>query len=225
MAPNAKHYFSFVVVIFIIVWIQECVYEYITMYRFPLASVLCSVVIVFMTMRCIVGCLEFFFPSTDFLAFLATSEAIFWYSYASYGCFVIHSYDAHIVVCHDVSTWYFEPFDSHEEWRGSIKTFSDSAGTFAIFYIIFLRNRHTILDCRCEFSHKFNCSFVSLLYIIAAIIQWSPSVTGELICSLLGTPIVLLGIGLLTRAHFAAIGSHESTSTKSIYTSLTSRDT
>lgn len=33
-------------------------------------------------------------------------------------------------------------------------------------------------------------------------ISWSPSVTGELICALLGLPVVLLGIGLLVRSHF-----------------------
>ncbi|XP_048516158.1 uncharacterized protein LOC105691561 isoform X2 [Athalia rosae] len=31
---------------------------------------------------------------------------------------------------------------------------------------------------------------------------WSPGVTGELICALLGLPVVLLGLGLLVRAHF-----------------------
>lgn len=31
---------------------------------------------------------------------------------------------------------------------------------------------------------------------------WAPEVSGELICSLLGTPIVFLGIGLLCRAYF-----------------------
>ncbi|XP_063709059.1 uncharacterized protein LOC134837606 [Culicoides brevitarsis] len=35
-----------------------------------------------------------------------------------------------------------------------------------------------------------------------AFIAFSPEVTGELICSLLGTPIVFLGLGLLCRAHF-----------------------
>ncbi|XP_047351909.1 uncharacterized protein LOC124949974 isoform X3 [Vespa velutina] len=33
-------------------------------------------------------------------------------------------------------------------------------------------------------------------------IEWSPGVTGELICALLGLPIVLLGLGLLVRSHF-----------------------
>ncbi|XP_014486086.1 PREDICTED: uncharacterized protein LOC106750328 isoform X2 [Dinoponera quadriceps] len=33
-------------------------------------------------------------------------------------------------------------------------------------------------------------------------IAWSPSVTGELICALLGLPVVLLGLGLLVRSHF-----------------------
>ncbi|KAG7212621.1 hypothetical protein KM043_012910 [Ampulex compressa] len=33
-------------------------------------------------------------------------------------------------------------------------------------------------------------------------ISWSPGVTGELICALLGLPIVLLGLGLLIRSHF-----------------------
>ncbi|XP_046424130.1 uncharacterized protein LOC124181530 [Neodiprion fabricii] len=33
-------------------------------------------------------------------------------------------------------------------------------------------------------------------------IFWSPGVTGELICALLGLPVVLLGLGLLVRAHF-----------------------
>ncbi|XP_053984953.1 uncharacterized protein LOC128879646 isoform X1 [Hylaeus volcanicus] len=33
-------------------------------------------------------------------------------------------------------------------------------------------------------------------------ISWSPSVTGELICALLGLPVVLLGLGLLVRSHF-----------------------
>ncbi|XP_015601302.1 uncharacterized protein LOC107270636 isoform X2 [Cephus cinctus] len=33
-------------------------------------------------------------------------------------------------------------------------------------------------------------------------ISWSPGVTGELICALLGLPVVLLGLGLLVRAHF-----------------------
>ncbi|KAF7987645.1 hypothetical protein HCN44_003508 [Aphidius gifuensis] len=35
-----------------------------------------------------------------------------------------------------------------------------------------------------------------------AMIIWSPGVTGELICALLGLPIVLLGLGLLVRSHF-----------------------
>ncbi|KAH0550435.1 uncharacterized protein LOC123261151 isoform X2 [Cotesia glomerata] len=34
------------------------------------------------------------------------------------------------------------------------------------------------------------------------IIKWSPGVTGELICALLGLPVVLLGLGLLIRSHF-----------------------
>ncbi|XP_034941222.1 uncharacterized protein [Chelonus insularis] len=33
-------------------------------------------------------------------------------------------------------------------------------------------------------------------------ISWSPGVTGELICALLGLPVVLLGLGLLIRSHF-----------------------
>ncbi|XP_017881155.1 uncharacterized protein LOC108625569 [Ceratina calcarata] len=33
-------------------------------------------------------------------------------------------------------------------------------------------------------------------------IAWSPGVTGELICALLGLPVVLLGLGLLVRSHF-----------------------
>nr|XP_012135690.1 PREDICTED: uncharacterized protein LOC100879956 [Megachile rotundata]XP_012135691.1 PREDICTED: uncharacterized protein LOC100879956 [Megachile rotundata]XP_012135692.1 PREDICTED: uncharacterized protein LOC100879956 [Megachile rotundata]XP_012135693.1 PREDICTED: uncharacterized protein LOC100879956 [Megachile rotundata]XP_012135694.1 PREDICTED: uncharacterized protein LOC100879956 [Megachile rotundata]XP_012135695.1 PREDICTED: uncharacterized protein LOC100879956 [Megachile rotundata]XP_01 len=33
-------------------------------------------------------------------------------------------------------------------------------------------------------------------------ISWSPGVTGELICALLGLPVVLLGLGLLVRSHF-----------------------
>ncbi|XP_076237116.1 uncharacterized protein LOC143180940 [Calliopsis andreniformis] len=33
-------------------------------------------------------------------------------------------------------------------------------------------------------------------------IAWSPTVTGELICALLGLPVVLLGLGLLVRSHF-----------------------
>lgn len=33
-------------------------------------------------------------------------------------------------------------------------------------------------------------------------ISWAPSVTGELICALLGLPVVLLGLGLLVRSHF-----------------------
>ncbi|XP_066600836.1 uncharacterized protein [Prorops nasuta] len=33
-------------------------------------------------------------------------------------------------------------------------------------------------------------------------ILWSPGVTGELICALLGLPVVLLGLGLLVRSHF-----------------------
>ncbi|KAF7400518.1 hypothetical protein HZH66_005702 [Vespula vulgaris] len=33
-------------------------------------------------------------------------------------------------------------------------------------------------------------------------IVWSPGVTGELICALLGLPVVLLGLGLLVRSHF-----------------------
>ncbi|XP_076631780.1 uncharacterized protein LOC143346945 isoform X2 [Colletes latitarsis] len=33
-------------------------------------------------------------------------------------------------------------------------------------------------------------------------ISWSPAVTGELICALLGLPVVLLGLGLLVRSHF-----------------------
>lgn len=33
-------------------------------------------------------------------------------------------------------------------------------------------------------------------------ISWSPEVTGELICALLGLPVVLLGLGLLVRSHF-----------------------
>lgn len=33
-------------------------------------------------------------------------------------------------------------------------------------------------------------------------ITWSPGVTGELICTLLGLPVVLLGLGLLVRSHF-----------------------
>ncbi|XP_048269299.1 uncharacterized protein LOC126925938 [Bombus affinis] len=33
-------------------------------------------------------------------------------------------------------------------------------------------------------------------------ITWSPGVTGELICALLGLPVVLLGLGLLVRSHF-----------------------
>ncbi|XP_032667239.1 uncharacterized protein LOC116842314 isoform X1 [Odontomachus brunneus] len=36
----------------------------------------------------------------------------------------------------------------------------------------------------------------------AGSISWSPSVTGELICALLGLPVVLLGLGLLVRSHF-----------------------
>lgn len=34
------------------------------------------------------------------------------------------------------------------------------------------------------------------------VLIWSPEISGELICSLLGTPIVFLGIGLLCRAYF-----------------------
>ncbi|XP_043271534.1 uncharacterized protein [Venturia canescens] len=33
-------------------------------------------------------------------------------------------------------------------------------------------------------------------------ISWAPGVTGELICALLGLPVVLLGLGLLIRSHF-----------------------
>ncbi|XP_020289576.1 uncharacterized protein LOC109857556 isoform X3 [Pseudomyrmex gracilis] len=33
-------------------------------------------------------------------------------------------------------------------------------------------------------------------------ISWSPGVTGELICALLGLPVVLVGLGLLIRSHF-----------------------
>ncbi|XP_012270816.1 uncharacterized protein LOC105694572 isoform X2 [Orussus abietinus] len=33
-------------------------------------------------------------------------------------------------------------------------------------------------------------------------VSWSPGVTGELICALLGLPVVLLGLGLLIRSHF-----------------------
>lgn len=35
--------------------------------------------------------------------------------------------------------------------------------------------------------------------------NWSPGVTGELICALLGLPVVLLGLGLLIRSHFRDI--------------------
>jgi hypothetical protein len=34
------------------------------------------------------------------------------------------------------------------------------------------------------------------------LIEWFPVVTGELICSLLGLPIVLTGVMLLCKAHF-----------------------
>ncbi|XP_063222685.1 uncharacterized protein LOC134531078 [Bacillus rossius redtenbacheri] len=34
------------------------------------------------------------------------------------------------------------------------------------------------------------------------LVEWSPSVSGELICSVLGLPIVLVGLVLFTKAHF-----------------------
>jgi hypothetical protein len=33
-------------------------------------------------------------------------------------------------------------------------------------------------------------------------LEWNPVVTGELICSILGLPIVLTGVGLLCKAFF-----------------------
>lgn len=39
--------------------------------------------------------------------------------------------------------------------------------------------------------------------------MWAPSISGELICSLLGLPIVLLGVGLLYKSHFKELNEIE----------------
>lgn len=38
--------------------------------------------------------------------------------------------------------------------------------------------------------------------VFSGFLVWSPSVTGELICSLLGLPIILIGLVLLCKSHF-----------------------
>lgn len=38
-----------------------------------------------------------------------------------------------------------------------------------------------------------------------AILTWAPVLTGELVCSLLGLPVVLTGLGMLCRAHWIEI--------------------
>lgn len=48
-------------------------------------------------------------------------------------------------------------------------------------------------------------------------IVWAPEVTGELICSLLGTPIVLLGLCLFGLAHL-----NDAVHRQRMYTSLAS---
>ncbi|KAJ6634875.1 hypothetical protein Bhyg_13456 [Pseudolycoriella hygida] len=53
---------------------------------------------------------------------------------------------------------------------------------------------------------------------VASII-WSPEVTGELICSLLGSPIVVLGLVLFSSAHFS-----DTAGRKQVYSSLLSAD-
>lgn len=53
--------------------------------------------------------------------------------------------------------------------------------------------------------------------LFAASIVWAPEITGELICSLLGTPIVLLGIFLFSSAHI-----NDTIYRRRMYTSLSS---
>jgi hypothetical protein len=40
------------------------------------------------------------------------------------------------------------------------------------------------------------------LLVLTGFLEWNPVVTGELICSMLGLPIVLTGVGLLCKAYF-----------------------
>lgn len=52
------------------------------------------------------------------------------------------------------------------------------------------------------FFNHFRANLLLLLFHPpTATIVWAPEITGELICSLLGTPIVIVGIVLFTAAH------------------------
>lgn len=62
-------------------------------------------------------------------------------------------------------------------------------------------------------------TFSSIISTFPASIIWSPEITGELICSLLGTPIVILGLVLFSSAHFS-----DTAGRKRVYSSLLSAD-
>lgn len=54
-----------------------------------------------------------------------------------------------------------------------------------------------------EKKHFFFKLHINLIkYLFSGWITLSPGVTGELICALIGLPVVLLGLGLLTKSHF-----------------------
>ncbi|XP_011306437.1 uncharacterized protein [Fopius arisanus] len=101
-------------------------------------------------------------------------------------------------------------------WGGS--TCSNVAGhgwIFLLSYIIFIISAVNFLSM-CE-SAVFTVAATTISLPLSGIwwsiyrmdvgintasISWSPGVTGELICALLGLPVVLLGLGLLIRSHF-----------------------
>lgn len=39
-------------------------------------------------------------------------------------------------------------------------------------------------------------------FVLVGLVVWAPSVTGELICAMLGLPVVVLGLSLLCKSHF-----------------------
>uniref|UniRef100_A0A1B0C9J1 Uncharacterized protein n=1 Tax=Lutzomyia longipalpis TaxID=7200 RepID=A0A1B0C9J1_LUTLO len=58
-----------------------------------------------------------------------------------------------------------------------------------------------------------------------ATLIWSPEISGEFICSLLGTPIVFLGLGLLCRAYVSENSATSRCETPSVSSSLRNRYT
>lgn len=59
------------------------------------------------------------------------------------------------------------------------------------------------------------------MFFFTATIIWSPEITGELICSLLGTPIVILGIVLFGSSHLTDLKERNGNG-QNRYTSLSS---